>query len=150
MSPADPDMRLKRLSSVLQRAIEQTLTRGLSDPRIRGLISVTEIDLTRDLKLAKVKVSVFPEEHESLTMHGLKDATAHIRRKVMDQIHIREMPRLVFELDNGLKKQAEVMALLAKARAEYAETDESPTEGPTKDLTDQDAPEGASGEGTNP
>ncbi len=119
MSPAEPNMRNKRLSAVLQRAIENTLARGLADPRIRGLISVTELELSQDLKLCNVKVSIYPQEHENLTMHGLKDATAHIRRKVMDQIHIREMPRLVFKLDDGLKKQAEVMELLAKARAEF-------------------------------
>ena len=119
MSANEPNLRNKKLSAVLQRAIEQTLARGLADPRIRGLISVTKLELSPDLKLCTINVSVYPQEHEKLTMHGLKDATAHIRRKVADQVHIREMPRLTFKLDEGLKKQAEVMELLAKARSEY-------------------------------
>lgn len=112
--------RNRRLAAVIQRALEQTLARGLNDPRVRGLVSITGVELSQDLKTCTVKVSIYPDEHEKLTMHGLRDATAHIRRKVMNQIHIREMPRLVFTLDEGLKKQAEVMSLLAKARAEYA------------------------------
>ncbi len=119
MSSSEPNLRNKKLSAVLQRAIEQTLSRGLSDPRIRGLISVTKLELSQDLKLCTVNVSVYPQEHEKLTMHGLKDATPHIRRRVMDQIHIREMPKLIFKLDDRLKKQAEVMELLAKARSEF-------------------------------
>ena len=122
---SEPSLRNKKLSAVLQRAVEQTLARGLADPRIRGLISVTKLELSQDLKSCTVSVSVYPHEHEKLTMHGLRDATAHIRRKVADQVHIREMPSLVFKLDEGLKKQAEVMELLAKARREYA--DASPT-----------------------
>lgn len=142
MSASEPNLRNKKLSAVLQRAVEQTLSRGLADPRIRGLISVTKLELSQDLKLCTVNVSVYPQEHEKLTMHGLKDATAHIRRKVADQVHIREMPRLTFKLDEGLKKQAEVMELLAKARSEYNDesspdpgrSDESPET--TDEVTD--------------
>jgi ribosome-binding factor A len=129
-----PNTRNKRLAAVIQRALEQTLARGLNDPRIRGLVSITGVELSQDLKTCTVKFSIYPQEHEKLTMHGLRDATAHIRRRVMKQIHIREMPRLVFKLDEGLKKQAEVMSLLAKARAEYSDTTgETPPDTPAQD-----------------
>ncbi len=143
MSPRDPNMRQKRLGAVLQRAIEQTLARGLADPRIRGLVSITGIELSQDLKLCTVQVSVYPQEHEALTMHGLRDATSHIRRKVMKQIHIREMPHLVFTLDEGLKRQAEVMALIAKARAEYKDEPAPEAQSDSQsDQSDQPAQEG--------
>ncbi len=116
------DRRLKRLNANLQRGLETVFARGLNDPRIRGMISITGVSLTKDLKSARVQVSIFPHEHESLTMHALRDAAAHIRRRLMDTIEMRQMPRLVFELDDGLKKQAEVMGLLAKAREERAES----------------------------
>lgn len=121
MSGGGSDRRNKRLASTLQRAVEEVLARGLNDPRARGMISVTELRLSGDLRQAKVMVSVFPHEHESLTIHALRDAAKHIRRRLMDKVEIRDMPQLVFELDEGLKRQGEVLELLAKARAERAE-----------------------------
>jgi len=106
------------VSSNLKRAINEVLARGANDPRIRGMITVTDVDITGDLKEAKVRVTVFPEEHESLTMHGLKAATGRIRREAMRRMRIKEMPSIRFVVDEGQKNQARVMELLAKARQE--------------------------------
>lgn len=110
--------RTATLASNLMRAINEVIARGFKDPRIRGLVTVTEVVLSEDYKQAKVKVTVFPEEHEALTMHGLKAATPMIRSKAMQRVRIKDMPQLTIVLDEGMKAQANVMALLAKARAE--------------------------------
>lgn len=106
------------VSSNLKRAINEVLARGANDPRIRGMITVTDVDITGDLKEAKVRVTVFPEEYESLTMHGLKAATGRIRREAMQRMRIKEMPSIRFVVDEGQKNQARVMELLAKVRQE--------------------------------
>lgn len=106
------------VASNLQRAINEVLARGANDPRIRGMITVTDVELTGDLKEAKVKVTVFPEEHESLTMHGLKAATGRIRKEAMQRMRIKEMPSIRFVVDEGQKNQQRVMELLARARQE--------------------------------
>ncbi|MEZ6243684.1 MAG: 30S ribosome-binding factor RbfA [Phycisphaerales bacterium] len=118
MSGEGFDRRLKRLNANLQRGLEEVFARGLNDPRVRGMVSITSVEIAKDLKTAKIGVSIFPHEHESLTMHAIRDAAAHIRRRLMEQVEMRDMPRLTFELDEGLKKQAEVMGLLAKVREE--------------------------------
>jgi len=110
--------RTATLASNLMRAINEVISRGFKDPRIRGLVTVTEVVLSEDFKQAKVKVTVFPEEHEALTMHGLKAATPMIRSRAMQRVRIKEMPQLTIVLDEGMKAQAQVMTLLAKARAE--------------------------------
>jgi ribosome-binding factor A len=110
------DRRKLQLESLLLRAVQERLARGLSDPRVRGLVTATRLELTEDLKRAKVFISVMPAEHAGLTMHGLKAATPRIRRDVMEKVHLREMPALVFVYDEGLKLQHEVVALLAKDR----------------------------------
>ena len=112
--------RTAMLASNIQRAVNEVLKRGTMDPRIRGMITVTGVDLTEDLKLATVKVTVFPEEHESLTMHGLKSATGRIRKETMKRVRTKEMPSMRFKLDEGLKAQNKVMELLVKAREEAA------------------------------
>lgn len=109
--------------SALRRAIQETLGRGLQDPRVRGLITVTEVQLSPDGREAIIGISVMPAEHQDLTLHGLRAASGHIRRNAAERIRIRRMPKLVFRLDKSLKKQAEVLGALAKAREEFDDTE---------------------------
>ena len=102
----------------IQRELQNRLARGLADPRIKGLVTVTRVELSDDLKNAKAFISVMPDQHAKLTMHGLTSATGKLRKEVMDRIHLKEMPTLKFVYDEGHKAQQEVMALLAKDKAE--------------------------------
>lgn len=117
--------RLEQISKTLRRAIQTQLDRGLSDPRVKGSISVTEVKVAPDLRTAKVFVSIMPEEHESLTMHGLVSATRHIRRRVGDNVAMARVPDLTFELDRSLKTQRQVLEAIAQAKAELDEAGES-------------------------
>lgn len=110
--------RTEQVASNITRAVTAVLARGLNDPRVKGLITVTGVELTDDLSRARIRVSVMPEEHEALTMHGLRAATGHIRRETMKQVHLREMPTLEFFIDEGIKNQFKVQELLNKAAAE--------------------------------
>lgn len=110
-----------QIASNIQRELQNRLARGLADPRIKGMITVTKVELTDDLKHAKAFISVMPEEHAKITMHGLTSATRKLRKEVMDRIHIKEMPTLKFVYDEGHKAQMEVMALLEKDRQERSE-----------------------------
>lgn len=107
-----------QIASNIQRELQQRLARGLADPRIKGLVTVTRVELSEDLKHAKAFISVMPDKHAKVTMHGLTSATSRLRRDVMDRIHLKEMPTLRFVYDEGLKAQMEVMALLERDRAE--------------------------------
>lgn len=107
-----------RLTSSLLKGVQQRLARGLQDPRVRGLITVTKVEITNDGKLATIGISVLPAEQQKLTVHGLQSAARHIRRDVADTIRTRTMPEFRFVEDDGLKKQAEVLATLAKVREE--------------------------------
>ncbi|MEO1009368.1 MAG: 30S ribosome-binding factor RbfA [Planctomycetota bacterium] len=108
----------ERLVSSIERGIQQVLARGLQDPRIRGLITITRVEITPDGKFADVGISVLPEEHQELTLHGLRSARRHVRREVGELIRTRAMPELRFRLDTSLKKQAEVLDALAQVREE--------------------------------
>ncbi len=110
-------IRTEQIAAVIQRAVQNVLSRGLNDPRVRGLVSVTRVDVTDDLAHATVYISVLPAEHAELTMHGLRSATKHVRHEVAGALRSRKTPRLEFRLDNSLKKQAEVHRAIAEARA---------------------------------
>lgn len=107
----DPQRKLQ-VESLLQRETARVLQRGLADPRIKGLVSITGVHCSVDLKTARVMVSITPEEHEDLTMHGLRDAARFIQKKVKDKVALRVVPHLRFVVDESLKKQAAVLAAI--------------------------------------
>lgn len=119
-----------QIASNIQRELQNRLARGLADPRIKGLITVTRVELSDDLKHAKAYISVMPDQHAQLTMHGLTSATRKLRKEVMDRIHIKEMPTLRFVYDEGHKAQMEVMALLEKDRQERESSQQGGAEDP--------------------
>lgn len=116
----------EHLASALQRAVQQVIARGLADPRVSGLISITEVRVTPDNRLAVCRVSVMPHDREALTLQGLRHSAAHIRRKAGDLIEVRSMPEIVFELDESLKKQAETLVAISKIREERERTESAP------------------------
>ncbi len=107
--------RHEQVGSVLRQAIQEFIARGLNDPRVGGLVTVTAVRVSEDFANADVMVSVLPAEREELAMHGLRHAARHIRREVGDKVALRQMPRLNFKLDRSLKREAEVLRALAKA-----------------------------------
>lgn len=105
--------RAQQIASTLQRELQKVMSKGFNDPRIRGLITITKVEMTDDLKNAKAFISVLPEERAELTMHGIKAAGKRIRRDVMERIHMKEMPSLKFVYDHGMRDQQVISDLLA-------------------------------------
>jgi ribosome-binding factor A len=110
--------RTEQVSATLKRAIQDVIVRGLSDPRVKGLITITKIEVSPDLADATVYCSVMPQEHEELSMHGLQSASRWIRRKAADKIRIRRMPKLHFRIDIKLRREQDVMGSIEQARIE--------------------------------
>jgi len=107
--------RTQQVASALKQGIQTALMRGLNDPRIRGLISVTRVEVMPDLTEARVFVSILPEERESLSLHGLRSAAGHIRAVVARGVRLRSMPRLTFHIDETLKRHAAVERAIREA-----------------------------------
>ena len=111
LRPFDPSPmshRVEQITSTIQRAVQTVISRGLNDPRVRGLVSITKVVVDDDLAKATVFVSVMPAERGELTMHGLRAATKRIRRDVGNMIRLRHTPRLSFRLDDSIKRQTEL------------------------------------------
>lgn len=115
--------RAEQVASVLHRAVQSVLSEGLADPRLDALITVTGVKVSPDLAEAVVSVSVTPADRESLVMHGLRAAAAHIRRQASELVSIHKPPRLVFKADRSVRKQMEILATLAEIERERVEPD---------------------------
>ena len=86
----------------------------LKDPRIQG-VTVTFVEVTPDMRQAKVHVSVMGDETcQRLTLRGLQNAAGFLQSKVAKRIDTRYTPRLEFLLDHGVKKSLEIAAILQR------------------------------------
>ncbi len=110
--------RSDQVAGLLREAIQKVIAKGLHDPRIKGLITVTRITVSEDLHSATVYVSVMPEQHRDLTMHGLHAAAKHIRHQISDALALRRTPDLLFKPDAAAARQAAVLDALAKVASE--------------------------------
>lgn len=115
--------RIAQFESTLLQAISILLHRDLSDPRIRGMVSVTSVKVTNDMEHALIKFSVMPVEYEKLTLHGLNSARNHIQNKLFKKLHVRRLPTLKFELDQTLKRQAVIDAAIKEGLAKEKDPD---------------------------
>lgn len=102
----EESIRPDRIGSLLLRIIQERLVRGFADPRIRGLVSVTAVDVKPDLRSAIVRVSVMPTRFEKRTLAGLRSVTGILRREVRDQTSLRKVPELEFRIDDSIKRAA--------------------------------------------
>ena len=106
----------ERNDEVLRRAMQERIARGVADPRVRGLISVTKVSLSLDRADARIWLSVLPAGHADLTLKGLQSAATKIRKELSEKLRMRRLPRLHFLLDESLKREARVIRAIDEAR----------------------------------
>lgn len=113
-----PGHRGAQLASLVQRIVQNEILRGVSDPRVRGMVTVLGVDLAADLEDATVRVSVLPAEFGPLAVQGLNHGAAHLRQAVLKGSRIRHAPRLRFALDDSLKRAAALESAMREAAAD--------------------------------
>ena len=96
------------------RFVLSDLLRNIKDPRIseQGLISITSVDTTGDLRYCKVYLSVLGLKSEKELKKGLKSAGGWMRRELGNKLNLRYTPELIFELDKSLEYGAHITSLL--------------------------------------
>ncbi len=92
------------MNGEVQRALSQIIAREIKDPRIHPMTSVVSVDVTPDLKYAKVFVSVLgSEEDKENTSVGLRSAASHIRSQLAKSLNLRNTPELTFIMDDSIE-----------------------------------------------
>ena len=95
--------RIDRISEEVRREVDRIIREDLNDPRIAGTFSVTHADVTRDLRHAKIYVSVLEDDKREGMMAALKKAAGFIRRELGQNIIIRYSPELTFVSDENIQ-----------------------------------------------
>ena len=104
--------RMGRINDDIQLALS-SLLRQVKDPRVQqGLISVTRVETTGDLRYAKVWLSVLGELNEKEFRRGLKSCGTWLRRELGSALSLRYTPELVFELDHSIEYGAKISRMI--------------------------------------
>ena len=103
--------RMGRINEEIQRTLAQ-LIRTVKDPRVQGLISVTAVDTTADLKYAKVYISALDHSDVDQVIRGLKSASGYLRRELGHTLSLRAVPELTFIRDDSMRKGAHILELM--------------------------------------
>jgi len=127
-------IRQEQIQNRLIEEISGMLRRDLKDPRL-GFITVTSAEISRDLRNARVYVSVFGDEDQRKnSMIALQRATGKIRGEFARRAHLRVAPEIIFRFDEGIAKGARIFELLNEIKTELTSNEINPEAGGGGDL----------------
>ena len=124
-------MRLQRVNQLIREEISHLIQRELKDPRL-GFVTVTEVDVAKDLRTAKVYVSVLGSESDwQGSLQALESARGFIRNWLVPRLRLRSVPHLTFHPDRSMAHAAHIQTVLEGLKSEERPSDEPGPEKPT-------------------
>ena len=110
--------RTHKVAMVIKEEISQMILHELKDPRI-GFVTVTHVDLTRDLKIAHIFYSIMEDTKKmEATQRGLEAARGYIRKLLGARLKLRFTPEIHFKRDDSIAQSFHINEILKKLREE--------------------------------
>lgn len=110
--------RVDRLREQMKAEISDILRREMKDPRL-GFVSVTDVEVSQDLRHAKVYVSILGDETAKKdTIDALQGAAGFVRTEMARRIHLRHTPEIIFRLDESIERGARIFELLEQVKGD--------------------------------
>lgn len=119
--PQQPYDRTDRIGEEMRKEIDSILRSDVRDPRVTGTYSVTRVDVTRDLRYAKVYISVLEPELRGPLLSALQKAAGFIRREVGQRVKLRYTPELLFEADDNIEYGIRIASKIDAVRKQEKE-----------------------------
>ena len=117
------NLRIEKLQELIKQEMSKMLLKELKDPRI-GFVTVTDVEMTGDLREAKIYVSIMGgEEQVKSSLEGLQSALGFIRREIGHRIRLRFTPEISFALDTSLDYGDHIQKLLLQVEGENKNAD---------------------------
>jgi ribosome-binding factor A len=124
--------RTEKAAEAIREVVSMAILTELGDPRVRN-VTVTYVEVSADLRYAKVHVSVMgSESNQNLAIRGLQSAAGFLQAKIAERIEIRYTPRLNFVLDQGVKRSIAVSQILQQVLPKDAAVPENGPETPAE------------------
>ena len=110
--------RLNRINEELKRKISNIINYEVTNSNVTGLISVTSVKITPDLRYAKVFVSIINSRNTKHTLAAVKKSAGCIRSRIAQDVNLRVTPELVFELDESIEYGERIDSILEEIMKE--------------------------------
>lgn len=112
-----PNFRLDRIAEEMRKGIDRIIREDVDDPRLQGTFSITRVDVARDLRYAKVYVSVLESDLKEGLLKALKSAAGFIRHQLSSRITVRYVPELLFTADENIAYGIHIAQVLKDVQA---------------------------------
>lgn len=117
--------RMLKAAEAIREVVSMAILTEIRDPRVQN-VTVTGVEVTPDMRSAKVLVSVMAEEPKQyLCLKGLANSTGFLQSKIAKRVETRYTPKITFELDQGVKKSIEVQRILHELAEERKQREQS-------------------------
>jgi ribosome-binding factor A len=117
--------RAERVSSIIQQELGYLLREQVNDPRLTGLISITKVSTSPDLKHAKVFISTLGDKvNKNEILQGFTAASGFLRRQLANRLKLKHMPELSFHLDDSIERGAEIIRLIEQVASSDRENED--------------------------
>lgn len=110
--PSKNNNRQGRIDEEFKKELSQIISFEVKEPKITGMVSVTRVKVTPDLKYAKVWVSILNSKNNEETLEGLKKTAGFMRTELAKRINLRNTPELSFVIDDSLEYGARIDSIL--------------------------------------
>ena len=111
--------RVDRINGLLREEISRLLSREIKDPRLSGLLTITQVRTSSDLRNAKVYLSVLGNDEANTTaLQGIRSAATFLRKQLRERLRLKYVPFLTFEIDDSMETSDHIFRLMDQARQE--------------------------------
>lgn len=106
-----------RINEEIKKDVSNTIQNKIKDPRLTAMVSVTDVEVSKDLSYAKVYVSIFGNAKEKIdSLTALKSSTSFIRKEIGKNVKLRHVPEVIIEVDDTLDKAMHLESLFDKIK----------------------------------
>lgn len=116
--------RTERIEEEIKKVASRVIDQELKDPRLTGIISVTKVSVTRDLKYCKIFISMLGTNDNNEAMEALKSASGYVRKEIGSNIRMHSTPEVKFEFDDSIEYGNKIQKMINDLDIKPIEEDE--------------------------
>jgi len=122
-----PSRRQEKVAQLITEVVSDIIAHRLSDPRIEGLVSITQVTLSADLRNAEICVSIMADNEAAAkkTFNGIEHATRHIQALLGERMTSKFCPRLRFRQDKNFKNTLETLRIIDEVSRQFSHDDDT-------------------------
>jgi ribosome-binding factor A len=132
--------RTDRIEEEIKKIVSKLIENGIKDPRVDGLVSVTKVEVSKDMKYCKIYVSMIGSTDNNAVLEGLNSAKGVVRKEIGSKIRTFNTPEVKFIYDDSMAYGQHIENILSTLDIKHDEEDETATDNTDK-MSEDESPE---------